>query len=252
MTFAEALLPGAPGVIAFVGAGGKTTAMFRLARELAEAGHAVLVTTTTHLFDPRLEPDRPASEVLFRPAMEAPHAGEAVPQGRPGLTILLSREGEKPGKVKGLHPSWIPALKRCWTYILVEADGSKRLPIKAPAPYEPVLPDGTDLVVGVMGLDCLGRPMDARTVHRPERFQHVTGCEPGAPIGWDHLDTLARHPEGLFKGAVGPRTLLLNKADKAFSLPSRAQLGALPADHVLLCSLGAPEGVIVSLRGGRG
>ena len=251
MTFAQALLPGTPGVVAFVGAGGKTTALFRLARELAEAGRAVLVTTTTHMFDPRLEEDRPAADILFLAAMGAPYEGGPVPPCRPGLTILLSGEGEKPGKVKGLHPSWLPVLKRSWPSILVEADGSKRLPIKAPAPYEPVIPDGTDLVVGVMGLDCLGRAMDARTVHRPECFQEVTGCLPGAPIRWEHLDALARHPEGLFKGAPGPRALLLNKADKAFALPSRAQLAALPADQVLLCSRGAPEGVIVSLQGER-
>lgn len=252
MNLAEALLPGAPRVIAFVGAGGKTSAMFRLASELTAAGQAVLVTTTTHLFDPRLEPGRPEGEVLFSAAMEAPFEGGALPPARPGLSILFSREGEKPGKVKGIHPSWVPALKASWAYVLVEADGSKRLPIKAPAAYEPVLPEGTDLVVGVMGLDCLGRPMDARTVHRPECFQRVTGCEPGAPIGWEHLDTLARHPEGLFKGWTGPRALLLNKADKAFAIPSKAQLAALPAGPVLLCSLGAPEGVIVSLRGERG
>lgn len=251
MTFAEALLPWGPGVIAFVGAGGKTSAMFRLAGELAGAGASVLVTTTTHIFDPRLEPDRPRAEVRFHATMEAPYDGSALPGGRPGLTILLSREGEKAGKVKGVHPSWIPALRPAWPWILVEADGSKRLPIKAPAPYEPVLPEGADLVVGVMGLDCLGRPMDTRTVHRLECFQRVTGCAPGDPIAWTHLEALARHPEGLFKGAGKARALILNKADKAFSLPSRAQLAALPADLVLLCSLEAREGVIVSLRGER-
>ncbi len=36
-------------VVAFVGAGGKTTAMFRLAEELVTQGKRVVVTTTTKL-----------------------------------------------------------------------------------------------------------------------------------------------------------------------------------------------------------
>ena len=121
-----------------------------------------------------------------------------------------------------------------WPLILVEADGSKRLPVKAPAAYEPVVPGRTDLVVGVVGLDALGWPMDERTVHRPERFAAVTGCAPGTPIAWDHVVALARHPDGLFKGAPGRRVVLLNKVDEAPFLPSPGQLAALGADLVLL------------------
>lgn len=64
--------------------------------------------------------------------------------------------------MKGIHPSWIPALAQSWDFVLVEADGSRRLPVKAPAVYEPVIPPGTDLVVGVIGLDALAVPWTAR------------------------------------------------------------------------------------------
>ena len=251
MKLAEALRPFGPSLIAFVGAGGKTSALFGLARDLRDQGEAVLATTTTHLLDPRTEASRPAGEVLFRPEMEGPSKGGPVPAGRPGLTILFARETDPPGKVKGLDPSWLPALKRTWPYVLVEADGSRRLPVKAPGPAEPVLPPDPGLVVGVVGLDCLGQPMAGPTVHRPDCFQRVTGCAPGAPIAWAHLDALVRHPEGLFKGATGPRVVLFNKADLALFRPSREQLAALEADLVLLCALGTAEGVIVGVRGGR-
>ena len=139
-----------------------------------------------------------------------------------------------------MHPSRIAALRKAWGLVLVEADGSKRLPVKAPAPWEPVVPEGTDLVVGVVGLDALGRPMDERTVHRPQLFAAVTGCAPGDPIAWGHLVALARHPEGLFKGVTCRRVVLLNKVDEAPFLPSPGQLAALGADLVLLS--GAEEG----------
>lgn len=245
MNLAEALLPRIPsgaGAIAFVGAGGKTTALLRLARHLGSLGHRVLVTTTTHLSDPRREPGGSAEQLVFRPEMEAPCPGAANVEPSPGITLLVSRPAGEQGKVKGIHPSWIAALKPSWDFVLVEADGSKRLPVKAPAAWEPVIPPGTDLVVGVVGLDCLGRPMDDRTVHRPELFARVTGCESGAAIAWEYLAALCRHPEGLFKGAgAAPRVVLLNKADAAPFLPSRSQLAGLAADFVLLCSLEGEE-----------
>jgi probable selenium-dependent hydroxylase accessory protein YqeC len=158
---------------------------------------------------------------------------------------------EPPEKLKGIHPSWLSALRKQWPHILVEADGSKRLPLKAPADHEPVLPPDPDLVVAVLGLDGLGQPMDGRTVHRPERFAQITDCELGEPIQWAHLAALAGHPSGLFKGAPGRRVLLLNKADLAPILPTREQLAALPANLVLLGALEAPERGMVMVKGCR-
>jgi len=231
MNLAEALLPLAPsGVIAFVGAGGKTSALFRTAREAADLGRSVLVTTTTHMLDPRLEGR--AVPVRLRPGLESPGPDDPE-EAAPGLTFLASRAVEA-GKVQGIHPSRIPGLRARWDLVLVEADGSRRLPVKAPGPHEPVLPDGAALVVGLIGLACLGRPMDAATVHRPEAFARITGCAPGEPIGWAHLAALAAHPAGIFKGATGARALLLNQADLGGNPPPGLRL---EADLVLVCSL---------------
>jgi len=238
VSLAEALLPLLPagsGVVAFVGAGGKTTALLHLAHELEARGRSVVVTTTTHLADPREEPPPFAVELVLRPETEFPHGVDALLDPGPGTTFLVSREADESGKVKGIDPSWVPALAGAWDFVLVEADGSRRLPIKAPGPHEPVLPPGAGLVVGLVGLDALGRPMDGRTVHRPERFAAVTGCEPGAPIAWKHVEALVRHPEGLFKGAgAARRVVLLNKADTLAVLPSREALRGLSADLALV------------------
>ncbi len=253
MNLAEALLPlvpGGTGSIAFVGAGGKTTAVFTLARELWQRGRTALVTTTTHMLDPRLGPPGAEGRLVFRAAMEGPYDGSEAWGPRGGPAILMSREAEAPEKVKGIHPSWMPALEKLWDFVVVEADGARRLPLKAPGGHEPVLPPGAGLVVGVLGLDGLGRPMDAASVHRPDRFEAVTGCEPGEPIRWDHLAALVRHPQGLFKDARGPRALLLNKADTVAERPSTAQMAELGLEGALLCSLREPEGVIVCLREG--
>ncbi len=244
------LLPGGVGVIAFVGAGGKTTALFCLGAELAAEGRRVLLTSTTHLMDPRGEAARPPLTLVLQAELEAPPGACELPEAVPGLTVLMARPAAEPGKLKGVHPDWVPALKASWDFVLVEADGSRRLPLKAPADHEPVLPPGTDLVVGVVGLSSLGRPLDGRTVHRPERFCEVSGCALGEPLTWDHVVALAHHPQGLFKDAPGPRVMLFNQADQATSLPTERQLVELPADRVLLTTL-APDIRILALGPGR-
>jgi len=251
LNFAETLLPLLPtagGLVAFVGAGGKTRALFSLGEALTVLGGPVLLSCTTHLLDPRLEAGRPPLTLLLRPDLEGPESALPLPAAQPGLSLLMARV-EPPEKLKGIHPSWLPALRTAWPHILVEADGSKRLPLKAPADHEPVLPPQPDLVVGVLGLDGLGRPLDDRSVHRSEVFSQITGCAPGVPIRWEHLAALVGHPLGLFKGAPGCRVLLLNKVDRAPFLPTREQLAALPADWILLGALEGPERGMVMVKG---
>jgi probable selenium-dependent hydroxylase accessory protein YqeC len=253
---ADNLLPLLPtpedgGVIALVGAGGKTRAMFGLAEELALRGPDVVLTTTTHIFDPRLEPGRLFDQVLF----DAGSTDAGMPRTRPwdllpthpdrGRRIVLaSREEPATGKLRGLEPARIGELDRKGAFILVEADGAKRLPIKAPAGHEPVIPPAAELVLGIVGLDCLGRPMDAETVHRPECFGPLVGCAPGAPIQLEHIAALALSPQGLFKGTPTgvPRVIVLNKADLCRLEPAELldrlkDSVASCADLLLVCSL---------------
>ena len=256
MNLADALMPLLPappagGVLALVGGGGKTSALFGLAGDLAGLGQAVLLTTTTHLFDPRAEPERCFDRVELVPALAQPAgagAGPAFGPGRAGERVVLASGLIQGGKLRGIHPSQAALLRPAWTFVLVEADGAKGLPVKAPAGHEPAVPAQADLVVGVIGLDCLGRPMDALTVHRPERFGPVAGCAEGEPIRLRHLQALVRSRSGLFKGAPegARRVLLLNKADRAELEPAGLlrwlrDSGGVDADLVLLCSLGHPE-----------
>ena len=254
MYLLDALRPFIPetgAVLAMVGGGGKTSTLFTLAEALALGGADVLVTTTTHIVDPREEPGRPFDQLILDPILAGPAGTQALPAWQlasPGPSRgrrLVLAPGSKGGRLFGLHPSWIEGLRQAWPFILVEADGSRRRPVKAPAEHEPVLPPAVDLVLGLVGLDCLGQPMDEGTVHRPERFGPLTGAGPGDPIRLEHLGALCRSPLGLFKGAppAARRVLILNKADLCALAPAdllRA-LRALPdlgLDRILICALG--------------
>ncbi|MFP5222446.1 MAG: selenium cofactor biosynthesis protein YqeC [Acidobacteriota bacterium] len=196
----EMLLPDER-IVAFVGAGGKTSLIYVLARQLSGWGKRVLVTTTTRMMPP-------ARNFMLLP-------GERVPHYR-HLTVGYGLEPET-GKLLGVGPDEIPGLRERFQadYVLVEADGAAGRPIKAPEAHEPVIPVCSDLVVGVIGLDALGKPADAATVHRLEAFLRVTGLSRGECIGEPALKALAAHPEGLFKGAPekARRVAFHNKAD---------------------------------------
>jgi hypothetical protein len=269
LDLAGCLLPLLPdpgrGVIALVGAGGKTAALFALGEELAfrVPGSGVLLTTTTHLFDPRLEPGRLFDELRFAPELAgppaqpadgpAPWAPDSGPEppagfdsggGRGFRRVLAAGALAAEGRLRGIHPSRVAGLARSWPYVVVEADGSKRSPVKAPAGHEPALPPGAGLVLGVIGLGCLGQPMAEPAVHRPERFGPLTGCAPGAPIGPEHLAALCRSPLGLFKGvpAGTPRVLLLNQADRFPGDPAGLLRGFRGcAELALLAVLACPD-----------
>ena len=68
-------------------------------------------------------------------------------------------------------------LAQRFDYVLAEADGSKRLPLKAHAAWEPVIPSGTANIVWIVGASGLGKPIN-EAVHRPELFCERCDCEP--------------------------------------------------------------------------
>ena len=258
-------LPVIPGpasrIVAFVGAGGKTSALYAAA-DSAES-YRTLITTTTHIRDPRLEPYRRIGPILMDKRYAEPppgmDPGPVFPHPAPGgpPSILAAGTVPEEGKLAGIHPLWASRLALGCDLLLLEADGSRGLPVKAPADYEPVVPPGTDTLVGVIGLDCLGRPLLTGYAHRPDLLSARTGCGIGEPFGPVHLIALIRHPEGLFKGCPAGcrRILLLNKEDAADpgllgDLLQHIRVSEGLADRVLLGSLAA--GRIRSLPGPKG
>ena len=66
-------------------------------------------------------------------------------------------------------------------FVLVEADGSKRLPAKAHAAWEPVLPPERNRTVCVFGASALGQPIQD-AAHRPELYASLAEVSPEAVI----------------------------------------------------------------------
>ena len=85
-------------------------------------------------------------------------------------------------------------------HIIVEADGAKGLPLKAPGEQEPVIPSATTLLIPIVGIDAVGKPLNKEQAFRPERIAELTGTKLGDPITPHLIGTLMVHPQGLCKG----------------------------------------------------
>ena len=197
-------------LICFVGAGGKTTSLIMLAKELKACKKRVLVTTTTAIYSPD---ERDCDQVILGRAEDSD-----LMKKRIGPCIcVLGREVTAENKLLGVDKEYVSKLflEAVFDYILVEADGSRQRPIKAPADHEPVIPNGTTKVVGVIGMDALGRQICSDSVHRPEHFCRLTGRSMGDRIVEEMVAKLVLAPEGLFKSVPdGSRNyVLFNKAD---------------------------------------
>lgn len=237
MKLIEALDIRFPKIISLVGAGGKTSFIFNLAKEAAGLGKSVLVTTTTAMFNPEyFETIRHAPFQHFD-QMFIGHAGD-LPPANAGRILLaapaLKAQGRKLAgySIQDLAPLLTSSR---FDLLLIEADGARMRPVKAPADHEPVIPRQTDMVVGCIGLDGLENPLDELHVHRPQILAKLSGQPMGEPVTACTLIHLIASDQGLFK-STGPdmeKTLVLNKADTLH----RAEQGKLLGKKIISGSL---------------
>jgi len=212
VTLSDALGVTAGEVVALVGGGGKTTIMFRLAREAVERGGQAITTTTTRIFGAQI-----ALSPAHVPAAEATRERVAAELAAHGQVLVIGETDTESGKAEGVSVELFAKL-RAWfpsACLVNEADGSRMRPFKAPARHEPVIPAETTLVVMVVGADILGKPLDAEHVHRPELVEKLSGAPLGSVITPEVVARTLAHPEGGRKGVPpGARVVaLINKVE---------------------------------------
>jgi probable selenium-dependent hydroxylase accessory protein YqeC len=192
-------------VAAFVGAGGKSSAILAIADELAEAGMTSLTAPTTKMLVS--EAEKIGSLVTSEDVGELrKKAEQALSDGASEVVVgsgLLSKN-----RVAGVDPASISSLAPLTDVVLVEADGSRRRPIKGTADHEPALPDDATLVIAVGNIRAFGLPVAEENVHRPELFSKLTGIGAGQSITSRAFaralaeGSLAKIPEGARPAAL--------------------------------------------------
>jgi probable selenium-dependent hydroxylase accessory protein YqeC len=220
--------------------------MFRLARELAEAGERVLTTTTTKILKPTEE--QSANIIVSGDVRTVIKKAKDYLSVHPHVTAARGDLAHE-GKLVGLEPS---AIEQIWEtglfrWILAEADGAAGRPLKAPEHHEPAIPGCSTVVVGVVGLDAVGTPLEEENVFRSERFSRLSGLPLGAPVTEESIVRMIEHEDGLFKRgpSKATRCVFLNKADEDQSREAAQRMASIllesmtgRVEKILIGSLG--------------
>lgn len=204
-------------VITIIGSGGKTSLLWALAAH--RRGERTLVTTTTRMQLPETAP-----------------AGVA-------LAGIVVRDEMSAAKFRSLPLDALETLIPHYDYVFIEGDGSRTLPLKGWADYEPVVTASTKVTVGIMPLWTLGKPVSAALVHRLPLWLELTGAREGELIAAKHLARAIagwHGRKGLLSAARGKRVLFFNQIEDEAALDRAREVAALlPAD----CAAGL-DGVI--------
>jgi molybdenum cofactor cytidylyltransferase len=240
LTIAQALRCSKTSRIAFVGGGGKTTAMFRLAQELAP----VLVTTSTHIR--AWQASKADVHLVWEEDVPMPDIEPCLGHG---ITLVTGKLDDRKERYLSLSFSQLEKLAQIANQhelgLLIEADGSRQKPIKAPADHEPAIPPFVDMVVVVAGLSGLGKSLNDGGVHRPEIFANLSGLQEGQAVTTLALARVLAHPAGGLKNIppTARRVVMLNQANSPISQSQANEIGQilLPTfDATLITVMNAP------------
>ena len=211
---AEALALGSRESVALVGGGGKTGCLRLLAQELSEWSPRVLATTTTAVFLKDLEDLGP---VLIESDLDALRTRLEAALAEGGL-VGAARSVGRDGKAVGLPVEWVDDV---WTagsvdHLVIEADGSRGMSLKAFGAHEPQVPLCATLIVQVAGLDVIGSPLEEPYVHRAELLARALGVKEGEMVTTGLFADALREQFRLLRGRwpAARVVTLLNKAEK--------------------------------------
>jgi len=193
-------------VVTVIGSGGKTSLIWHLAASFVQSERKVLVSPTTKMFAP------------------------ALPV--PGVTLAGSFN-EASGKLESLPRETLAKMILDFDLVLIEGDGAKGLPLKAWAPYEPVVPAFTTLTIGMLPLWPLGKPVSEDLTHRLPLFLGLTGAVLGEPLKSEHILAIitgSKTQPGLFAKAKGKKLLFFNQVNDNDTVKQGQEIaGLLPA-----------------------
>jgi probable selenium-dependent hydroxylase accessory protein YqeC len=225
------------GIVCVVGAGGKKSLIYALARG---HGGCVALTATAHTteFPADLAVERIVDEEAALPGRVA-----GVP---PGRSVAYARPSAKPGRHAGVSAGTIRAIHEQGRFdaTFVKADGARMRWVKAPSADEPLIVPGSATVVPVVSIHAVGEPLTEQVAHRVERLEAVTGLARGAILTPEALGRLLASGQGALRGADGIRvvpviSMVDNEQQEDLARATAAAALAMTSrfDRVLLCRL---------------
>ena len=238
MNLVEAIDPVVPAKIAIVGAGGKTTTLFQLGKLLPGQ---VWLSTTTHLGTDQMTG---ADSHFIVKSISQDQISDWLKQKSTLLTGDFTPDDRVKGPDENLLEEIMQAAEHHRVSMVIEADGSRSRPLKAPGENEPATPQWVDTVITVVGLSVLGQEFSENTVHRVEPFKKITGLDLGEKITIHDIARLLSSPAGGLKNSPiqAKKIVVFNQAD---SVELKDEASSIASD---LLSAGFDRVIIGALK----
>ena len=194
-------------IVSIVGAGGKTSLMFLLANKLSGKR---LVTTSTKIYKPEGYTFLKGNTIKLKDEI-----------------YVSAKEELNNGKISGINP--LIDFKD-FDYVLIEADGAQRKPLKSWSENEPIIVKETNITCGVIDISVLGKPASEQNIFRLDEYKKITDYS--EIISLSNIKDIILHKKGLFKNALGKKILYINKVEnKADEQAVKELIELLLEDH---------------------
>lgn len=190
-------------VISIVGSGGKTSLMFKLANELKK-DFRVLVSTSTRIKKPSYD----EYDYIYTNI----DSYSADKKSDKNSIIVISKEvNEKTNKLIGINDSDLDLLIPYFDIIILEADGSKELPLKGWKGHEPHILKKTNKTIGVLPVNFINKKVEKDFIYGFEEFNKL--IDNSQYLNFDAISKICSKEEGIFKNSKGTLYLFLNKSE---------------------------------------
>lgn len=195
------------GVVCCIGAGGKKTTMFQLAKA---HGGRVGITATAHI------EYFPGTLNAINYIGTEEDILQAIRNDKSSSAIAFAKPSERFGRRAGISTGLLQTIKNenHFELILVKADGARGRFIKAPAEHEPPIPGFTSTVIPVVSAKVFGMPLTEKIAHRVDRISKLAGLDEHDEIRPEHIARLLSSSEGSLKNAGTAKVIpLINMVD---------------------------------------
>lgn len=227
-------------VVSITGTGGKTSLLFKLGNELRKSSR-VLITTSTKIFMPSKE------DYDFMYYCIEDYMNDKI-KNRNGATVISRKFYMEEKKLIGIRDEDLEKVMDDFDVVLIEADGSRRLPLKAWKDHEPPILRKTTKTIGVFPVDMLGEKINPDKIYNYECF--IKFAEGSLIVDNETVGRLCSSPNGIFKNSRGKLYLFINRADdcrqlkKAWDLAEylKANVAGNPFDFKI-CTGSLKEGI---------
>lgn len=185
-------------IISITGSGGKTSLMFYLSKKLKEKGKVLLTTSTKIKVPEKNEVDSIYTSI------------KDFKIEKHNEIIALGELIKEKNKLKAIDKKILLELSKNFTYTIIEADGSRNLPLKYWKDYEPVIYKESTKAIGVIPIKVLGKKPSVNFIYNFESYKKNIGMD---VINEDSILKLIKSKPGIFGNFEGKKIIYINQVE---------------------------------------